>query len=99
MEVCRPIKQEEVPVKKLKSENSGDEFTEKESKLYSEQNKIMYKYRDQLEKNLTKNELTELLQYNDQDVPAGQDRVSVWRGLILNNVCVFRRSWIGWRML
>lgn len=61
-------------VKKPKQE-TVDGFTEDESKAYVEQNKIMYKYRDQLEKNLTKQELIELLQSNDQDVPSGKERI------------------------
>ncbi|RZB77497.1 poly-(ADP-ribose) polymerase [Asbolus verrucosus] len=71
-----PIKQEDIPdVKKVKSEDTIDGFTEEESKLYEEQNKLMFKYRDLLEKNLNKNELTKLLEENGQEIPAGVDRI------------------------
>lgn len=45
-------------------------------KTMKEQNKIMFKYRDSLKKYLTKNQLAELLQYNQQEVPPGEDRVN-----------------------
>jgi predicted DNA-binding WGR domain protein len=70
------IKQEEVPeVKKAKTEIAISGFTEEESKLYTEQNKILFQFRDQLQKNLSKNELVVLLQTNNQVVPVGIDRI------------------------
>lgn len=82
------IKQEDVPViKKLKTEDSIDGLTPEETKLYNEHTKIMFKYRDQLQTNLNKNELTKLLQVNKQDVPSGVDRVSLLR-FYYNEICV-----------
>uniref|UniRef100_UPI003134487B Poly-(ADP-ribose) polymerase n=1 Tax=Tribolium castaneum TaxID=7070 RepID=UPI003134487B len=71
------IKQEDVPdVKKVKKEEDVvDGFTEEQSKLYKEQTELIFKHRDQLEKNLSKEELAMLLQHNDQEVPPGKDRV------------------------
>lgn len=40
-----------------------------------EQNQIMFKYRDQLKKYLNKSQMAELLEYNGQEVPAGEERV------------------------
>ncbi len=37
--------------------------------------KKIYYYRDMLERNLSKKELTELLEHNDQEVPSGVDKV------------------------
>uniref|UniRef100_A0A2Z5U1X2 Poly [ADP-ribose] polymerase n=1 Tax=Reticulitermes speratus TaxID=60591 RepID=A0A2Z5U1X2_9NEOP len=54
------------PPKKMKSD--------KEDKI-KEQNKLMYKYRDQLKKVLKKKDLQYLLEYNDQDIPSGEDRM------------------------
>jgi hypothetical protein len=42
-----------------------------------QQNKLMYKYRDQLKKALKKKDLEYLLGYNDQDMPSGEDRVCI----------------------
>lgn len=71
---CRAIKQEDAPaIKKVKTEAGGDGMSEEEMKM-KEENKIMYKYRDQL-KQLSKNELIELFNYNNQETPVGEDRV------------------------
>jgi hypothetical protein len=48
----------------------------KEDKI-KEQSKLMYKYRDQLKKALRKKDLQYLLEYNDQDIPSGEDRVCI----------------------
>jgi hypothetical protein len=50
--------------------------SDKEDKI-KEQNKLMYKYRDQLKKVLKKKDLQYLLEYNDQDIPSGEDRVCI----------------------
>lgn len=69
----RAIKQEEVPeVKKIKTDPELDALNQK----MKEQNQIIFKYRDRLRDNLTKTQLTQLLVYNNQEVPAGEDRVS-----------------------
>lgn len=69
----RAIKQEEAPeVKKIKTDPELDALDQK----MKEQNQVMFKYRDRLRDNLTKSQLTQLLVYNDQEVPAGEDRVS-----------------------
>ncbi|CAM1297366.1 PARP1 (predicted), partial [Pycnogonum litorale] len=51
--------------KKVKKEETEDDIQLKK------QNKIMFKYRDQL-KDLTKKELAELLEYNDQELAKGE---------------------------
>lgn len=71
----RAIKQEDVPdSKRIKTEPEADDGLDKTMK---EQNQIMFKYRDSLKKYLTKNQLAELLEYNHQEVPPGEDRVSI----------------------
>ncbi|XP_018335477.1 poly [ADP-ribose] polymerase [Agrilus planipennis] len=66
-----PIKQEDEPdAKKVKKEeDTVDNSNEKEMK---EQNKILYKFRDNLSA-LSKQELIDILDENDQEVPAGLD--------------------------
>jgi hypothetical protein len=49
----------------------------KEDAEIKEQSEEMYKYRDQLKKDLKKKDLQCLLEYNDQDVPAGKDKVCI----------------------
>jgi hypothetical protein len=49
----------------------------KEDAEIKDQSKLMYKYRDQLKKHLKKKDLQYLLEYNEQDVPSGEDRVRV----------------------
>lgn len=72
----RAIKQEDVPdLKKVKTEDEADGGSVDENKM-KEQNQIMFKYRDQLKRNLTKSQLTDLLIYNNQQVPVGEERVS-----------------------
>lgn len=63
------------PEKKIKSEKKEikTETLSVDENLLKKQNKLMFKYRDQL-KNLSKKELTDLLVYNNQDDPVGTDR-------------------------
>lgn len=71
----RAIKQETVPdIKKPKLEDTVD--GNPDEAIMKEQNKIMFKYRDKLKNELRKEELTELLQYNGQEVPVGSERVT-----------------------
>ena len=56
------------PSKKMKSD---------EEDAIKKQNKLMYKYRDQLKNVLKKKDLQYLLEYNDQDIPSGEDRVCI----------------------
>jgi hypothetical protein len=94
---CRAIKQEEIPeVKKAKTEIAISGFTEEESKLYTEQNKILFQFRDQLQKNLSKNELVVLLQTNNQVVPVGIDRVSFSLFICDKFSRSFSRFWTNW---
>jgi hypothetical protein len=67
--------------KKMKSANEGK---------IKEQNKLMYKYRDQLKKDIVKKDLQYLLQYNDQDMPTGENEVCIaFRYLyVLQTICV-----------
>jgi len=55
------------PSKKVKSDKED---------AIKKQNKLMYKYRDQLKKVLKK-DLQYLLEYNDQDIPSGEERVCI----------------------
>ena len=57
--------------KKIKEEEKENEKLTEEIK---KQNKIQFKYRDQLE-TLTKQELQILLEYNDQQIPSGTSEV------------------------
>jgi hypothetical protein len=57
-------------VKKVKTEIANDGFTEEELKLYTEQNNILSKFRDEL-KNLSKKKLIKLLEANNQAVTGG----------------------------
>lgn len=67
------IKQEDVPdVKKLKVDTEIDGL----EKQIKEQNEIMFKYRDKLKNSLNKKQMIELLEYNGQEIPVGEDRVS-----------------------
>lgn len=61
----------QTPAKKIKSE----EMTGEEDEAMKKQNKIMFKYRDQLKERLKKKELQELLEYNDQEVPTGPEKM------------------------
>lgn len=66
----RPIKQEGVPdIKKPKAEDS------KLDKEIEAQNKIMFKYRDQLQNDLSKKQLEHLFEVNDQQIPIGVEMV------------------------
>jgi len=56
------------PSKKMKSDKED---------AIKKQNKLMYKYRDQLKNVLKKKDLQYLLGYNDQDMPSGDDRVCI----------------------
>ncbi|KAL1517903.1 hypothetical protein ABEB36_001606 [Hypothenemus hampei] len=69
LEAIPAIKQESIPdVKKLKLEEDPQD------KIYRKQNKIMFGYRDDL-KQLSKPDLTLLLQENEQEIPAGVERM------------------------
>lgn len=61
-------------MKKIKTDEvDGDDPIEKE---YRKQNKLLYKYKDQLNAELDTKELSYLLEYNNQQVPTGRDVVS-----------------------
>lgn len=47
-------------------------------KRMKEQNTILFKYRDKLKKYLNKNEMAQLLTYNDQEVPSGEEKVNAF---------------------
>ena len=59
------------PAKKIKSEKVDS----KEEAEMKKQNKVMFEYRDQLKSQLQKKDLQELLEYNDQDIPPGHEKV------------------------
>ncbi|XP_022914189.2 poly [ADP-ribose] polymerase [Onthophagus taurus] len=66
------IKQEDVPeIKKVKKEEELDPVDVE----MKEQNKIMYKYRDELKNNLNKKSLQLLLERNEQEIPPGEDNI------------------------
>ncbi|KAJ8919846.1 hypothetical protein NQ315_006375 [Exocentrus adspersus] len=68
------IKQEDIPeVKKVKTEDAVD--GDPKEKEYREQNKILFKYRDQLDGNLDAKALAELLEDNNQKPRTGKDRM------------------------
>lgn len=46
-----------------------------EEKALKKQSDLVFKLRDQLQKNLSKKELQELLEFNSQDVPPGESRI------------------------
>lgn len=46
------------------------------SSVVQKQSDLVYKLRDDLQKNLSKKELQELLEFNEIDIPAGESRVS-----------------------
>lgn len=60
------------PSKKIKKEDDAGEKEMKEQ--IKKQNKILYKYRDELEQ-LSKSDLQALLEHNDQHIPAGKSEV------------------------
>ncbi|KAK5642117.1 hypothetical protein RI129_008284 [Pyrocoelia pectoralis] len=67
------IKQEEVEAKKMKTEDQTDAPVDNEiEKKLKAQNKMMFKHRDNLTE-LSKKELQELLEVNNQEVPPGVD--------------------------
>uniref|UniRef100_A0AAG5CYC8 Poly [ADP-ribose] polymerase n=2 Tax=Anopheles atroparvus TaxID=41427 RepID=A0AAG5CYC8_ANOAO len=73
------IKAEDVPVKKIKEENK-DEVDKAEDdqliKAIAEQQKAFYKIRDKLKSlGVKKSELIEILEFNNQVVPEGNDAV------------------------
>nr|CAI5827669.1 unnamed protein product [Callosobruchus analis] len=72
-----PIKQEDIPeVKKVKTEDEVDSAkTDPEEEEYRKQNKILFGFRDALAKHLDTKEMSYLLEYNDQEVPSGRDRI------------------------
>ena len=61
----------EVPIKNVKKE---DPSSSEDDAILKKQNKMIYKFHDSL-KSLTKNQLTSLLEHNNQEIPAGIDRV------------------------
>jgi uncharacterized protein with gpF-like domain len=69
------------PSKKIKSDKED---------AIKKQNKIIYKYRDQLKKVLKRKDLQYLLEYNDQDIPSGEERVCIafCYLCVLQTVCV-----------
>lgn len=68
------IKQEEPPVKKLKTEDAVDGKSEDNlEKQLKTQSDIMFKYRDRLKKHLNKQELYNLLEENNQAIPRGEE--------------------------
>lgn len=58
--------------KRIKTENIKEDPEKEEMK---KQNKKMFYYRDLLEKNLKKKELSTLLEHNAQEIPEGPDRM------------------------
>lgn len=68
--------------KKIKKEEKENEQQTEEIK---KQNKIQFKYRDQLE-TLTKQELQAMLEYNDQQIPSGTSEVISMLSQSLTNV-------------
>jgi len=56
-------------VKKIKKEDKEEAKIQEEIK---KQNKILYKYKDLLEKELTKGQMNTLLEYNKQEIPSGK---------------------------
>ncbi|KAG5892238.1 hypothetical protein JTB14_014609 [Gonioctena quinquepunctata] len=72
--VIVPIKEEDIPeIKKIKIEDAVDGDTKE--KDYREQCKIMFKYRDKLDKYLKYPELSYLLEHNNQEVPTGKENM------------------------
>merc|ERR1719319_776549 len=63
---------DEPDAKKRKMEVKEEPEDREEMKKH---NKKMFYYRDLLDKNLKKKELENLLEYNNQEVPVGQDRM------------------------
>ena len=60
-----------------KLEGEDEAKLEKEKEEMKKQNKKMYYYRDQLQRQLKKNELQDLLESNGQEVCPGVDSVCV----------------------
>lgn len=63
-------------VKKIKKEEKSLPKDKDLQDLMKKQNKLMFKYRDELKK-LTRTQMSSLLEYNDQDDPVGADRVYI----------------------
>lgn len=67
----KPIKKEEdeadgpSPPKKVKEDPNAEER--------KKQNKLMFKYRDSLKNELSKKDMSALLEYNDQEIPVGEE--------------------------
>lgn len=65
--------------RKRKAEDEPDTAPKKikteDEEAMRKQNKIMFKYRDELSKILKKKQLSCLLEYNDQLLPEGESRV------------------------
>lgn len=64
-------------IKKIRTEDEVDESSNNEKEI-KQQNKIMFKYRDQLKKYLNKKELQELLEANEQEIPSGIESVRIY---------------------
>ena len=85
------------PSKKIKKEDDTEEKEKKEE--IKKQNKIMYKYRDELEQ-LSKQELKSLLEFNDQQIPPGKSEVYFFALLfslysILTNGSILLGAWFS----
>lgn len=63
--------------KKVKKEEKVDKEDEKTKEEIKKQNKIQFKYRDQLE-SLLKQDLEVLLEANDQQIPSGMSEVCIY---------------------
>ncbi|XP_050082523.1 poly [ADP-ribose] polymerase [Anopheles aquasalis] len=78
-ELLPPIKVEDVPAKKVKEEVKDEvdkAIDDANEKQMAEQQKAFYKIRDKLKSlGVKKSELIEILEYNNQEVPEGNDPV------------------------
>ena len=92
MSVFRPVKADDEadsgvsPAKKSK-QSAVDE--EKEKKEMKKQNELMFKYRDNL-KDLSKSELHDLLEYNDQEIPEGEERVRFPDSIVMYDIMIVK---------
>lgn len=72
----KQIKVEDIPeAKRIKLEKKEDEEEQKENKILMQQNKLFFKYKTELEANLKKPQLIEILEKNHQRIPPGKERV------------------------
>ena len=71
---------EEPSAKKTKKEEGRNKSNdEKEKEAMKKQNKKIFYYRDQLERQLKKNELQDLLESNGQEICSGVDSVNIYK--------------------